>query len=116
MDSANKIYGVSLANVQDEFTGKNQWGKNHIRAMRFPRTGFERAISQMVKGLVTYVDAYRDKFDGHVGRDGVLRDHVKELARATIGLLNGPTDDLHCGTVLHTIREVCELAGINLDK
>lgn len=116
MKTANDIYADTFLKVESQCTGKNPWGANHVSALRFPRNDAEKAIGLMVKGLVAYVDSTKAEWGDHVGNDYVLGVHVKELAQAVLGLLNGPTGRLDCGTLDGLIRDVCELAGIDLDK
>ncbi len=115
MTSARQIHIESLSGVKSKRTGRNAWGLAHVCAMRQPVGGAERAIGHLLRGLVAYVDGYKEEFDSHVGSDYVLGEHVKDVALSIIGLLNGPTGRLDCGTVDREIRELCKLAEIDLD-
>lgn len=93
-------------------TGPHKWRLEHQEAVRLPKRGFEGAIVDTLKSLAEYADAHRDRYESEVGEDGVLGDHFEEIARGLIGLLNGETGRLDCGTLDRAIRQLCRAAKV----
>jgi predicted RNA methylase len=79
--------------------------------MRSPRPGFESAIATLYRGMAEYADATRAAYDGTIGDDYVLGESWKDLGNALIGLLNGETGRLDCGTLDGQIRDLIESGG-----
>jgi len=86
--------------------------KSHRAAFARSEKGFETAIVETLRALAEYADAHRDRYESEVGEDGVLGDHFEEIARGLLGLLNGETGRLDCGTVDGAIRKLCKAAKV----
>ncbi len=63
----------------------------------------------MLVGWLAYARVHQDRHENAVGNDGFLGDHWEALGRAILGLLNGETGRLDCGTldklIRHTMRD-----------
>ncbi len=88
---------------------------NHTRALANPRNGFEMAIAALFLGLNEYAEAHRDQYHSPVGDDGVLGEHWQAIASGLIGLLNGDTGRLDCGTLDGAIRSLATAHGVDLE-
>lgn len=84
----------------------------HRRAIARSTAGFESAIVELLRALAEYADAHRDRYETEIGEDGVLGDHFEEIARGLLGLLNGETGRLDCGTIDGAIRKLCKAAKV----
>ena len=91
------------------------WKRRHREAMRDPHSGFELAIVEMYDALGEYADAHRNTCDSPIGDDGVLGEEWKQIALGVIGLLNGETGRLDCGTLDRQIREMAAANGVELE-
>ncbi len=92
--------------------GPTKWRLDHQAATRLPCPGFEGAVVDILKALAEYADAHRARYESEVGEDGVLGDHFEEIARGLLGLLNGETGRLDCGTLDGAIRKLCKAAKV----
>lgn len=86
--------------------------QEHRQAVARTRAGFESAVMELLRALAEYADAHRDRYESEVGEDGVLGDHFEEIARGLLGLLNGETGRLDCGTLDGAIRKLCKAAKV----
>lgn len=76
----------------------------HQRALQNPR-GAERAVTLLRSGLLQYAVEYGARYEGcQLGEDGILGDAWLQLAKGYIGLLNGETGRLDCGTLDGEVR------------
>lgn len=74
------------------------------------------AIVDLLKAWAKYADAYANEFDGsRIGDDGVLGDEWQDIGKAILGLLNGPTGALDCGTVDRLVRKIATAYGLDGD-
>lgn len=83
----------------------------HDEAMRNPQPGFEHAVVTLYRGLAEYADANQKRYGDKIGDDGVLGEYWHWLGEALIGLLNGETGRLDCGTLERQIRDLIETGG-----
>jgi hypothetical protein len=98
-------------------TGDNTWGERHVDAMTCPKHGFERGIALMLAGFAEYADAYRAGHEGEpVGQDGFLGDHWEDIGIGILGLLNGETGRIDCGTIDGLIRKIGALNGARSEE
>lgn len=84
---------------------------HHTEAMRQPLPGFEHAVVLMFRGLTEYADAHAKRYGGRVADDHVLGESWHWLGEALIGLLNGETGRLDCGTLDGQIRDLIDRGG-----
>lgn len=76
----------------------------HHEALQRPR-GAECALVALREGLLRYAIEYGDCFDGcQLGHDAILGDAWLTMARGYIGLLNGESGRLDCGSLDGEIR------------
>ena len=92
------------------YAGENRQLQQHAVALSSP-FGIERAIFDMLRGWLHYVDEYRRDTESGIGEDRVLGPEWRDLGRALYGLLNGPTGRLDCGTLYRVIDETLKAEG-----
>ncbi len=83
----------------------------HRVAFAHPAPGFEDALSHLVKGLVAYANAYRQRYQVPIGDDPALAETWAEIARGILGLLDGPTERFDCATIDGMIRDTAVQSG-----
>ena len=84
-------------------SSSQQYLIRHHEALQNPK-GVERAVVGMRKALLDYAAQYEERFGSHIGDDGVLGDCWLQIARGYLGLLNGETGRLDCGTLDGELR------------
>lgn len=72
----------------------------------------DHAIALMIKGLALYADAYEAELESKIGEDYVLGPQWQSILEGVLGLLNGPTGSLDCGTMDRVLRTLAEDNGI----
>jgi predicted RNA methylase len=82
--------------------------REHAAAIANPAAGFERPVVAMVKALAEYADAHRQRYGDPIRQDYILGEYWHMLGEALIGLLNGETGRLDCGTLDRTIRDLID--------
>ena len=80
------------------------WQGRHMSAVLNPKLHFEAAIVGMVKVWLVYADGHRARYESGIGEDYVLGPEWESIGRSLIGLLNGETGRLDCGTLDGCIR------------
>lgn len=111
MQTAKQMLEESTQAVLAKFGG-NRFGYNHANAMAEPQPGFESAIVFMLKGWAEYADAHAIRYEGDpIGTDGVLGEHWEAIGKGILGLLNGETGRLDCGTIDGVVRKIGALNG-----
>jgi len=103
-------FGAHSETLRAALRGTPNVGAAHHSAVMYPRPEFESPVLELLVGLAGYADAHRDRYESEVGEDGVLGDHFEEIARGLLGLLNGETGRLDCGTLDGAIRKLCKAA------
>lgn len=93
-----------------------EWRRRHSAAMVNPLPGHEEAIVGLYECLDQYAEAHQDRFESPIGEDYVLGGEWKAIAQALIGLLNGETARLDCGTLDGAIRKMATLHDVELDQ
>jgi hypothetical protein len=91
-----------------EFRG-NRWGLRHAEAMTSPARGFEASLVTMLRAWAEYADAHVARYESPI--DAVLGQSWQEIGEALIGLLNGETGRLDCGTLDGLIRDIAAAEG-----
>lgn len=76
----------------------------HREALKNPAPGFEQAIVGMLRSLAQYADAHRQRYADGIRQDRIIGEYWHWLGEAVIGLLNGETGRLDCGTLDGWIR------------
>lgn len=86
--------------------------QRHHEALQRPR-GVEEPIAQMRSALLNYGLQYAVRYsdDAALGKDSVLGDCWLQIARGYLGLLNGETGRLDCGTLDGELRRWAERFG-----
>lgn len=72
---------------------------------------FETAVAQMAVGWGRYAIDHRSEYETPIGDDGVLGPEWLAVGKGLIGLLNGQTGRLDCGTVDAFIRDTVHENG-----
>lgn len=75
----------------------------HHEALQSPR-GIEIAITDMRRALLRYGIEHKERYGAELGGDGFLGDHWLQMARGYLGMLNGETGRLDCGTLDGELR------------
>ncbi len=86
---------------------------SHIQAVSSQADGFGMAVKQMLIGWEAYAEAHRKRYGSGIGEDGVLGDHWERIGLELIGLLNGETGGLDCGSIDGNIREMLRAEGFS---
>ena len=74
----------------------------------------EVPIVALCRAWARYADTYTARFDGDlVGTDYVLGLHWLAIGKAIVGLLNGPTGRLDCGTLDAWVRDTVVAQGFD---
>ncbi len=95
----------------NQVSQSQQYLIRHHEALQNPR-GIERPIVALREGLLMYATEYAERFDGcELGKDYVLGKSWLEMARGYLGLLNGETGRLDCGTLDSELRRWAERFG-----
>ncbi len=97
--------------------GSNGWGMRHHDAFVVPHTALELGLTQMLRGVARYADAYQKRFDSPVGTDYVLGDEgVLPVLVAIHRLLDGELDRLDGGTLSSLLISLAQNMGFPNDK
>ena len=105
-------YGL-LRDKTESARSKGAFGERHYRAWYGPASSHEGAIRNLLLGLADYADAHQEAYRSPIGEDGVLGECWLEVARGLIGLLNGESGRLDCGTIDATIRDIAAEHGFD---
>lgn len=91
--------------VNPDFPAGNMgnWQQRHLSALFTPREN-EAGIVGMVKMWLHYADMRKLRFESGIGEDYVLGTEWDAIGRGLLGLLNGETGRLDCGTLDGCIR------------
>ncbi len=65
----------------------------------------------MVQGWADYARTHRNRFESTIGEDYVLGPQWQAIGEGLLGLLNGETGALDCGTLDGFIRDTMEAHG-----
>jgi len=94
-----------------------QWGQRHFRGWTRGFNGkgenHESAIVRMVHSWAMYADAHAIRFESSIGEDYVLGPEWEAIGKGLLGLLNGETGELDCGTVDGMIRDILKANGFD---
>lgn len=105
LDSTSKLMSKSDA-----------WARCHTNAMTFNVDGPGPIIASMVKAWAKYADFHQDRYLSEIGDDGFIGTHWADMGKAILGLLNGETGGLDCGTLDGIIRKIATEHGVNGDE
>lgn len=75
----------------------------------------ERGLRKILEGLAQYADGFKRECGIPLGEDYVIGDEWITALRAFIGLLNGPSGRLNCGTLDTAARDLAEHQGFTRD-
>ena len=67
----------------------------------------------MAKGFAQYAETHQRQFESTIGEDYVLGPEWAQIGKGILGLLNGETCRLDCGTVDGFIRDTFTANGFN---
>jgi hypothetical protein len=87
----------------------------HDRIVR-RETLFGRQIVRMFDALRLYADCHRECYESPIGEDYVIGEHWKQMASGLLGLLNGETGTLDCGTWDRNIRRLAKENGFTAEE
>jgi len=98
--------------INQNVTRQQHWLRAHYEALQRPRS-IECAIVALRSGLLAYGTEYEERYGGDatLGRDGVLGESWLQLARGYLGLLNGETGRLDCGSLDGEVRRWAAMFG-----
>ena len=72
---------------------------------------FESAVAQMIVGWGRYALNHKAEYESSIGDDGVLGPEWLAVGKGLLGLLNGQTGNLDCGTCDAFIRDTVHENG-----
>ena len=85
------------------------WKQRHNEAItaatRGVHTTFEGPMVRMMTGWATYAADHHNRFESAIGEDYILGVEWLKIGKALLGLLNGETGRLDCGTCDGFIRD-----------
>ena len=87
------------------------WQDRHDAAIMASTDGHEAGMVKMLKGWQQYATAHHSRFGSAIGEDYVLGPQWQAIGEGLIGLLNGETGRLDCGTLDAFIRDTMEANG-----
>lgn len=90
------------------------WVRRHLEALRFPE-GPEVPIVAMLRGWIDYANGHAKRYECGIGEDGVLGDEWEAIGKGLLGLLNGETGRLDCGSLDGLIRRTLTAEGFDAD-
>lgn len=101
--------------TQPDFPAGNMgdWQGRHRLAVHAPRDGEERSIVWMLRAWLQYADSHRNRFESGIGEDYILGPKWETIGRGILGLLNGETGRLDCGTLDGCIRSALVAEGFS---
>jgi hypothetical protein len=79
-------------------------------------TMFGHTIARLFDGLRHYADLHRAAYESPIGEDYVLGEYWKQMASGLLGLLNGETGTLDCGTWDRNIRRLAKENGFTAEE
>jgi len=103
-----------IAAMERDCSRGDDWKQRHLNEWNRAKVGSHGqhvAIYHAIRGLATYADAHRSEFDSGIGGDGVLGDYWESMIRGVLGLLNGDTRNLDCGTLDKLLRDMLRAEG-----
>jgi hypothetical protein len=103
-------YLTLLRGPSNTIPDTNGWKDRHLRAIQD-----RQPIAVMLAGWARYADEHRERFESSLGDDRVLGPMWAAIGSAILGLLNGETGDLDCGTLDAFIRNTMIAEGVNLE-
>ena len=83
----------------------------HENALRNKTNAHGRALMEMLVGWAKYAEAHRKQCESGIGEDGVLGAEWEAIGLSLIGLLNGETGGLDCGSIDGNVRELLKAEG-----
>lgn len=90
------------------------WKKRHLDALEWPQ-GLEVPISGMLSFWLDYAERHQAQYESTIGEDGALGVEWAQIGRGILGLLNGETGRLDCGTLDTIIRDNLAEMGFSDD-
>lgn len=106
---------MTIALANRNMPNDTGWQDRHDDAIRYPRQA-ERPIVGMLNAWVLYASQHRDRYDSLIGDDAVLGEHWQAIGEAILGLLNGETGRLDCGTLATFISDTLRNNGVEVDQ
>lgn len=88
------------------------WARRHTNEMMFGVDGFGANIAAQVKAWAKYADLHYARYESLIGDDGYIGEHWEDQAKSILGLLNGETGGLDCGTIDSLIRAIAREHGL----
>jgi len=77
------------------------------------KKAMEQAIVHACESLRLFGESHAELYNSPIGEDGVLGECWTDMAKALIGMLNGESGRLDCGTVESSIRYMAEEFGFD---
>jgi hypothetical protein len=88
------------------------WKARHENARMHPH-GFEIPLVKVLEALSGYALLHKERYGSLIGEDSVLGKQWLAMASAFLGLLNGETGQLDCGTLDSEIRSLARRNGFS---
>lgn len=103
---AIRNHAVPALNVNyvPNYPNMGNWKDRHKAAILAP-VGFERAIVGGLRAWIDYAAEHAARYGSGIGEDYILGPFWEDWGRCLLGLLDGETGRLDCGTLDAIIRE-----------
>lgn len=95
------------------------WKDRHMTAIGlamteapYRKTSHASALVHAIAAWINYAEAHQERFESHIGEDSFLGPVWAKWGQALLGLLNGESGALDCGTLDSIIRDNLALAGL----
>jgi len=88
------------------------WQERHEAALAAPE-GPERPLVALWQAVGQYAEAYEARYGSPIGKDGVLGPNWLAILDGFVGLLNGESGRLDCGSLDHEARELARRHGFS---
>jgi hypothetical protein len=98
--------------INPDISDMGGWKGRHRMAILAP-VGPERSIVGLLKGWIDYTNQHAARYESGIGDDGVLGPEWESIGRGILGLLNGESGRLDCGTLDSLIRNVLSSEGFD---
>lgn len=88
------------------------WQTRHHAAITWPQNE-ESPLVSLIGGWALYADLHKARYESGIGEDGVLGECWARIGVELLGLLNGESGRLDCGTLDGFIRDTLTAEGHN---
>lgn len=77
---------------------------------------FQSSLESILGGLSDYADAHKARYGTPIGADYYISEQWTTTANGLLGLLNGETGRIDCGTFDGQVRKLAARHDVDLDQ